>query len=202
MFNGGFKMEIPYSPLGLFFKAWGGYRNAKLDEALERLAAEEVTVEELRKTDGRFNAFIRMLDAFDTCSSNTMMDVMIKFLVEGIHNGDVDNKPDFFQIVLANLGKLTELEIEILIEMKRRRMTDGITVGAFSEGGALEHWVADKCGVSLDTAQAVIVGISRSGFTQSRHSSYVDLYEPSPMSHRLTGMAELLFDLIYHRIES
>gem|GEM_PF-2031353 len=191
--------DISDIPFGLIGKAYTLYKDRKLDSALERLRQEGVTVEELKKNDYRFSAFMRMADALDTCSSNQMMNFLVDYLIAGVATSSIDDKPDLYQSVLSNLGKLTEIEVEILGRMREKNMREGTSADAFVKGAELEIWVAERVGISEDAAQALIVGIGRSGFTQSRHSSFCDLGRRSTMSHRLTDMADMLLDLVYER---
>lgn len=196
-------MEMPGlsdAPLGLVVKGYTFLRDRKLDAALKRLRANGITIADLEKSDYRFAAFKRMVDAFETCSSNAMLDKLVDYLIAGLETTSVDDQPDVFQTVLSNLAKLNEQQLEILAEMRNRGMREGESAEAFQKGAALEEWAAKRYGVTEDTAQQLIAALGQSGFTQSRHPTFSDLNGRPLMSHRLTGLADLLLDLVYYRV--
>ncbi len=196
-------MEMPGlsdTPVGLVVRGYNFVRGKRLDAALAQLEANGITVAELEKSDYRFAAFKRMVDALETCSSNEMMEKLVDYLIAGVATATVEAKPDVFQEVLSRLGNMSEWQVEILVEMQKRGMRDGASPEAFQQGAELENWVAGRCGVDEDTAQQLIVALNQSGFTQSRHAGFRNLNDSrTPMSHRLTGLADLLLDMVYYR---
>ena len=195
-------MEMPVlsdTPIRLVVRGYSFLRDKRLDAALAKLQANGITIADLEKSDYRFAAFKRMVDALETCSSNEMMKKLVDYLIAGVATAAVEDKPDVFQEVLSKLGEMSELQVEILAEMQKRKMRDGESAEAFQKGAELEKWVAGRYGVDEDTAQQLIVALSQSGFTQSRHPTFSDLNGRTPMSHRLTGLADLLLDMVYYR---
>lgn len=190
---------LPDAPIGLVVRGYTFIRDKRLDAALDRLRADGITIADLENSDHRFAAFKRMVDALETCSSNAMMENLVDYLMAGVATAVIDDKPDVFQQVLSNLAKLSEGQVEILAEMRKREMRDGESAEAFQKGAELEKWVAGRYGVDEDTAQQLIVALSQSGFTQSRHPTFSDLNGRTPMSHRVTGLADLLLDMVYYR---
>ena len=126
-----------------------------------------------------------------------MYSTLIHYLINGIKSQEIDNQPDIFQSVLSRLGELTETEVMILSKMQNLGMWEGDSAADFQLSGELERWVHETLGISRDAAQGIICGIQRSGFIQSRHSTWAG----NEMAYRVTGLAKYLLDLIHFELD-
>lgn len=185
-------------PIGkAIHKGYSLYKDHKLEKALDEIEKKGTSLEELINSNHRFASFMRFLRAYEICSSQHMYNTLIHYLINGIKSQEIDNQPDIFQSVLSRLGELTETEVMILSKMQNLGMWEGDSAADFQLSGELERWVHKTPGISRDAAQGIICGIQRSGFIQSRHSTWAG----NEMTYHLTGLAKYLLDLIHFNID-